>query len=61
MMSKVVIAAALLFSASACAAQAQDGDAARRAGRYDEAAAIYTRRIESDGGNRPAILRYREQ
>jgi tetratricopeptide (TPR) repeat protein len=50
MKSKVVIAAALLFSASACAAQAQDGDAARRAGRYDEAVGIYTRRIESGGG-----------
>ena len=50
MISKVALAAALLFSASACAAQAQDGDAARRAGRYEEAVGIYTRRIESGGG-----------
>ncbi|HEY0303866.1 MAG TPA: tetratricopeptide repeat protein, partial [Longimicrobiales bacterium] len=50
MISKVALAAALLFSASACAAQAQDGDAARRAGRYEEAIGIYTRRIESGGG-----------
>lgn len=43
------LATALIVSASACAAQAQDGDAAYRAGRYEDAVSIFTRRIEGGG------------
>lgn len=45
-----MFALAFIASASACAAQAQDGDVAYRAGRYSEAASIFQRRIAAGGG-----------
>jgi cellulose synthase operon protein C len=46
----LMLAAAMTLSGWACAAQAQDGDAAYRAGRYEEATSFFQRRIESGGG-----------
>ena len=49
MLRSLVFAAGLMMSVAACAAQAQDGEALLRAGKYEEAMAVFTRRIESGG------------
>lgn len=48
-MRSLLLTAALMFSAAACAAQAQDGDASYRAGRYQDAIAAFTKRVQAGG------------
>src|SRR5688572_17797263 len=55
MMRTLLVAAALVGSTSACAAQAQDPNTAYREGRYEEAMAFYQRGVQA--GNDLAALR----
>ena len=50
-MRSLLLAGLLVFGATACAAQAQDGDAAYRAGRYQEAISFFERRVQSGGAD----------
>src|SRR5690606_12621080 len=51
LMRSLLLAGLLVFGATACAAQAQDGDAAYRAGRYQEAISFFERRVQSGGAD----------